>query len=136
MEQSDATAVAQVRAGNPDAFRVLVERHSRQVFRLTFRMTGNEHDAEDIVQETFLRAYRQLHRFDGRASFGTWVYRIAANCSLDLIRARKRREVQQPQIADEEGKELAASAVANDPTPERLAYSGELQQLLRPALEQ
>ena len=136
MEQSDATAVAQVRAGNPDAFRVLVERHSRHVFRLTFRMTGNEHDAEDMVQETFLRAYRQLHRFDGRASFGTWVYRIATNCSLDLIRARKRREVQQPQVADEEGKEMAAAAVANDPTPERLAYSGELQELLRAALEQ
>ena len=136
MEQSDATAVAQVRAGNPDAYRVLVERHSRQVFRLTFRMTGNEHDAEDMVQETFLRAYRQLHRFDGRASFGTWLYRIAANCSLDLIRARKRREVQQPQVADEEGNEMAASAAASDPTPERLAYSGELKELLRPALEQ
>ena len=136
MEQSDATAVAQVRAGNPDAYRVLVERHSRQVFRLTFRMTGNEHDAEDMVQETFLRAYRQLPRFDGRASFGTWLYRIAANCSLDLIRARQRREVQQTTVTDEEGGEMVASAAATDPTPERLAYSGELKELLQPALEQ
>ncbi|SRR5712692_2837417 len=136
MEQSDATAVAQVRAGKPDAFRVLVERHSRQVFRLTFRMTGNEQDAEDVVQETFLRAYRQLHRFDGRASFGTWLYRIAANCSLDLIRARKRREVQQTTVTDDEGNEMVASAAATDPTPERLAYSGELKELLQPALEQ
>src|ERR1700686_4842339 len=87
MEPSDAAAVAQVRSGDSDAYRVLVERHSHSVFRLAFRMTGNEQDAEDLVQETFLRAYRQIGRFDGRASFGTWLYRIAANCSLDFIRS-------------------------------------------------
>src|SRR6476469_7342756 len=74
MEKSDATAVAQVRAGDSDAFRVLVERHSHSVFRLAFRMTGNEQDAEDLVQETFLRAYKQLGRFESRANFGTWLY--------------------------------------------------------------
>jgi RNA polymerase sigma-70 factor (ECF subfamily) len=136
MEQSDAAAVAQTRAGSPDAFRVLVDRHSHSVFRLAFRMTGNEHDAEDLVQETFLRAYRQLGKFDGRASFGTWLYRIAANCSLDLIRVRKRRQEQQV-LVDEEGQELEAAAIAaEDPTPDRLAFSGELQQLIGPALNQ
>ena len=54
-------------------------------------MTGNQQDAEDVVQESFLRAYRQLGKFDERASFGTWLYRIAVNCSLDLVRSRKRR---------------------------------------------
>src|SRR5262245_15390747 len=132
MEQSDDAAVAQVRAGNTDAFRVLVERHSHSVFRLAYRMTGNQQDAEDLVQETFLRAYRQVARFDGRASFSTWLYRIAANCSLDLIRVRKRRQEQQAQ--EEEGRELAASVAAGDPAPDRLAFSGELQQLLAPAL--
>jgi len=134
MEQSDATAVAQVRAGNPDAYRVLVERHSHSVFRLAFRMTGNEQDAEDLVQETFLRAYRQIGRFDGRASFSTWLYRIAANCSLDLIRARKRRQEQQTPVNDE-GEDLGASLPAADPAPDRLAFSGELKQLLAPALQ-
>ena len=135
MENSDATAVAQVRAGDPDAFRVLVDRHSRSVFRLAFRMTGNEQDAEDLVQETFLRAYRQLGRFDGRAGFGTWLYRIAANCSLDLIRARNRRQEQQVPV-DEEGQEVATVAVAEAPAPDRLAFSGELRQLIGPALNQ
>ena len=133
MEQSDAAAIAQARAGNADAFRVLVERHSHSVFRLAFRMTGNQHDAEDLVQETFLRAYRQLGKFDGRASFGTWLYRVAANCSLDLIRTRKRRQEQQAPV-DEEGQEIAAVA-AEDPTPDRLAFSGELNRLIAPALE-
>ncbi len=132
MEQSDAEAVAQIRAGNADAYRVLVERHSRSVFRLAFRMTGNQQDAEDLVQETFLRAFRQIRKYDGRAGFGTWLYRIAANCSLDLIRARKRRQEQQTMV-DEEGQGMAAAA-SDDPTPDRIAFSVELQQLLEPAL--
>src|SRR5438270_12154158 len=94
MELTDATFVAKARSGDADAFRVLVERHSRALFRLAFRMTGNEQDAEDVVQESFLRAYRQLGKFDERASFGTWLYRIATNCSLDPVRSRKRRSEQ------------------------------------------
>ncbi len=91
MEWNDATAAEGARKGNQQAFRALVERHSRPLFRLAYRMTGNEHDAEDLVQETFLRAYKQLHSFDGRAAFGTWLYRIATNCALDLLRSRKTR---------------------------------------------
>ena len=79
MEETDAAAIARAQTGDSDAFRTLVERHSRNVFRLAFRMTGNENDAEDIVQETFLKAYRQLHRYESRSSFGTWLFRIAAN---------------------------------------------------------
>src|SRR5215467_8105981 len=91
MEFTDAAFVARARSGDADAFRVLVDRHGRALFRLAYRMTGNEQDAEDVVQESFLRAYRQLAKFDERATFGTWLYRIAANCSLDIVRARKRR---------------------------------------------
>src|ERR1043166_6508032 len=90
MEDTDSVAVARVKAGDGDAYRVLVDRHSRSVFRLAYRMTGNQQDAEDVVQETFMRAYRQLHRWEAGSSFSTWLYRIAANYSLDLVRARKR----------------------------------------------
>ena len=134
MEQSDAAAVAQARAGDSSAFGVLVERHGHSVFRLAFRMTGNESDAEDIVQETFLRAYRQLDRFDWRASFSTWLYRIAANCSLDLIRSRKRRQEQQTSVTGE-AEEPVLSLSSGDPAPDRLAFSVEVQQLLGPALD-
>ena len=64
--QDDAAAVALARDGNEDGFRVLVERHSRHVFRLACRMTGKPEDAEDVVQETFIRAFRQLGRFEAR----------------------------------------------------------------------
>src|ERR1051325_9312746 len=94
MELTDAAFVAKARLGDADAYRVLVERHSRALFRLAYRMTCNESDAEDVVQESFMRSYRQLGKFDERASFGTWLYRIAANCALDLVRSRKRRSEQ------------------------------------------
>src|SRR5579884_961 len=112
MELTDAAAVARARTGDTDAFRVLVERHSRALFRLAFRMTGNQQDAEDVVQESFLRAYKQLGKFDQRASFGTWLYRIASNCSLDLVRSRKRR-------GGESEDEVVLQLPAHEPNPER-----------------
>ena len=63
--EDEAQAVTRARGGDTEAFRFLVERHSRDVFRLAFRMTGNEHDAEDVVQETFLKAYRKLSALRG-----------------------------------------------------------------------
>ncbi|MEJ1933653.1 sigma-70 family RNA polymerase sigma factor, partial [Nostoc sp. NIES-2111] len=83
---SDIDLVSATLAGDKDHFRVLVERHSRSVYRLAWRITGNATDAEDVVQEAFLRAYRSLDKFDQRASFLTWIQRIASNYSLDLIR--------------------------------------------------
>ena len=133
MELTDAAIVARARAGDADAYRVLVERHSRALFRLAFRMTGNESDAEDVVQESFLRAYRQLGKFDERASFGTWLYRIATNCSLDLVRSRKRRS-EQMAPADEEMENPILNLPAHDPTPERSMLSTEVRERVAEAM--
>ncbi len=127
MELTDSVAVAQARAGDSGAFRILVERHSRNLFRLAYRMTGHQQDAEDVVQETFLRAYRQLSKFDDRASFGTWLYRIAANCSLDLIRVRKRRSEHLEPAPEEGAPDPVQSLPDTAPTPDRLAMSGEVE---------
>src|SRR6202795_597657 len=92
MDATEGAAVlARARQGDSDAFRALVEKHSRSVFRLAYRMTGNEQDAADVVQQSFLRAYRQRGRFESRANFGTWLYRIVSNCSVDLMRAKQSR---------------------------------------------
>jgi RNA polymerase sigma-70 factor, ECF subfamily len=99
-------------------------------------MTGNEQDAEDLVQETFLKAYKQLHRFDGRSAFGTWLYRIAANCSLDWIRARKNRAERQTSASSGEAMDLLDQVAEPGPSPERLARSGQVASLLKPALGQ
>jgi len=133
MEASDAAAVALARSGDSEAFRLLVERHSRTIFHLAFRMTGNEHDAEEVVQETFLRAYAGLKRFESRAGFGTWLHRIAVNCSLDVIRARQRREEHSAPAA-EEHEEALLTLAASAPGPDRLALSAEVQQRMNSAL--
>lgn len=135
MEWSDREAVAEACKGNQYAFRILVERHSHSLFRLAFRMTGNEQDAEDLVQDTFIRAYRQLHRFDSRASFSTWLYRICSNRALDLLRAKKVRKESQPSQVDEDGPGWLDTVPAAEPSPERLAHSRQLADLLPSALE-
>jgi RNA polymerase sigma-70 factor (ECF subfamily) len=131
MEDSDSVAIARVRAGDGDAYRALVDRHSRSVFRLAFRMTGNEQDAEDVVQETFLRAYRQLHRYESRASFGTWLYRIAANYSLDLVRSKKRH----PETAIDDSP-APFTAATGEAGPHRLLMGDEVQRKVAETLNQ
>jgi RNA polymerase sigma-70 factor (ECF subfamily) len=124
MEGNDAAVVAQVLAGDEDAYRMLVERHSRSIFRLAYRMTVNEQDAEDVVQETFLRAYRQLKRFESRSNFGTWLYRIAVNCSLDLIRKRRRHDDHSSDPLPQE--EVMLQLKDEAPTPDRVVLGAEI----------
>jgi len=132
MDASEAAAVlARARQGDSDAFRALVERHSRSVFRLAFRMTGNEQDAEDVVQESLLRAYRQLGRFEARANFGTWLYRITANCAVDLMRTKQARH----DVARGESLEEAVINLRSDrPGPERLTQSAEIDRCVSDAM--
>jgi len=135
---SDALAVERTRAGERDAFRILVERHSQNVFRLAYRMTGNQHDAEEVVQEAFLRAYQKLGQFAARANFGTWVYRIAANYAIDRMRQRQKEEArrQNPGVDKEDGMEQDPLSQVHDPapTPERLTQSLELRVQMEGAL--
>lgn len=131
----DAAAVARVRSGEKDAFGLLVERHSRNIFRLAFRIMENEQDAEEIVQDTFLRAYRALDGFESRANFGTWIYRIAVNRCYDLLKQRKLR----PQVhANEELDEpvVVEQIPAKNPSPERNLLSREIEVRVRSAVEQ
>jgi len=138
MEVTDAAVVAQVLAGDKDAFRVLVERHSRSLFRVVYSMAGNQHDTEEIMQETFLRAYKSLEKFELRASFGTWLYRIAVNRTLDFLSARKTQMQSQDtyQISDNPGAEEGnqVQVAADGPSPERLLLSSEMKRTLANAL--
>jgi len=136
MDGQDAAQVAQALGGDQEAFRVLFERHSRSLFRLAFRMTGNEHDAEEVVQEALLRAYRRLDKFEARSNFGTWLYRIAVNCSLDMMRKRgpENKLRQQPTATEKEMGDPVTLARSEAPGPERLALSGELSQQVKAAM--
>lgn len=132
MEWNDAAAVAAVRAGNREAFRALVDHHGRSIFRLAFRMTANEHDAEEVVQDTFLRAYRRLDKFEERSEFSTWIYRIATNCALDLLDRRKHAKQEDPLYGDEDEREIQLPS--SEPGPERQVLSGEMRQRVAAAM--
>jgi RNA polymerase sigma-70 factor (ECF subfamily) len=135
---SDAMAVEQTLGGDRDAYRVLVERHSRTVYRMAYRMMGNAHDAEDVVQEAFLRAYQKLRQFAGNANFGTWVYRIAANYAIDRLRQRNTEEArrERPSTTGEDSLEVDPLSQAQDmsPSPEQLARSAQLGERMKAAL--
>jgi len=84
--------VLQSREGNPAAFESLIRTHQRMIHSLTFRMTGSMADAEDLAQETFIRAYRQLDSYQGSAKFSSWLYRIAVNTCLNWRQRERRRD--------------------------------------------
>jgi len=88
----DKVWVLQSRNGDPAAFESLIRTHQRMIHSLTFRMTGSLADAEDLAQEAFIRAYRQLNSYQGTAKFSSWLYRIAVNACLNWRQRETRRE--------------------------------------------
>jgi RNA polymerase sigma-70 factor (ECF subfamily) len=92
------------------------------MYKLAFRITGNEQDAKDVVQESLLNAYLHLNQFEQRADLRTWLNRILVNCALDHLRGRRRRpDVEDPQpISD-----VTTTAASSSPDPERLAASAD-----------
>lgn len=86
---SDAPLVERCRAGDAGAMQQLYTRHHGRLYAMALRLTGSRADAEDVVQDTFLRAWRALDRFRGGARFGTWIYRIALNRCRDVHAGRR-----------------------------------------------
>jgi RNA polymerase sigma-70 factor (ECF subfamily) len=89
-QMSDEWLVLAAKDGNVDAFAELRDRHSRKILRTTYRIAGNLEDAEDALQDAFLRAFMHLNKFEGRSSFSSWVTRIAINMSLMTMRKKRR----------------------------------------------
>ncbi len=87
--ENEATLVAEAKEGNAEAFTVLVNQYERNIFRLALNITSNKEDAEDVLQESFLKAYTNLGRFQGNSRFYTWLVRIAVNESLMKLRKRR-----------------------------------------------
>jgi RNA polymerase sigma-70 factor, ECF subfamily len=88
---SDEQLVLRAKARDLAAFEVLVGRHEEKIYRLAMRLVRNESDAQEITQEAFLAAWRNLDGFEGKAQFGSWLYRVAANAALMHLRSARRR---------------------------------------------
>ena len=134
MTPKEATIVEQVLDGDADAFRQLVDAHSRDLYRLASRMTGDATAAEDVVQDAFLRAYRALPGFAGDSGLGTWLHRITANLALDHLRQRQRQRQRFVPLESELGTDDAEQAPSPAPGPDRHALSREIDHQVEHAL--
>jgi len=117
MADADDDLVLQCRNGSVEAFEMLVRKHQQMIHVLTFRMTGSIADAEDLAQETFIRAYNQIGSFNGRARFATWLYSIAVHACLNWRRDEARRCRAQADCADE----MFAEQRENSPVDNEMA---------------
>jgi len=135
MDVVEQEVIRRVVAGDRDAYRVLMERHLPAVLRVTMRITASEVDAEEAAQEAFLRAYNKLADFKGQSSFGTWVYRIAMNCSLNIVE-RRSRDLGWNAV-EMDGDAGGANQVRSESvTPEQAVLDGESQVLRERAMQQ
>jgi RNA polymerase sigma-70 factor (ECF subfamily) len=106
--------IREAQAGSRAAFDALVRQYEHQVLRLALHLTGSEHDAEDIYQEAFLKAYRYIGNFRFECSFYTWIYRIVTNLCLDQLRRKKTRREDHAVVMDHSGDEIDRLASVSD----------------------
>lgn len=130
MDEEDLEALSRCRQGEKQAYANIVDRHQGGVFRMIYRYVGQRERAEELTQEAFLKAYRELPKFRGEAKFSTWLYQIALNLCRDYWRGQKRRpeQLREPQ-------ELAAVVLSEAASPELQAQSGREAERLRRALD-
>ena len=126
----DAEAVAKVRSGDSDVFEELVTRHSRRVYRTLLGILGSPEEARDAMQDTFLKAYQHLDKFQGRSKFSTWLVSIASNTGLQILRDRKPLQSldEEKSEADESARPRQVRAWTDD--PEQLYSKSETRALV------
>lgn len=125
--------VHSARKGDSMAFGGLMQAHQDKIYTLCYRMTGNAEDAADLTQEVFLSAWRSLSRFQEQSSFGTWIYRMATNASIDFLRREKRRQVLSMTM-EEDSEERQAQVPDERYSPHRLLEQKEARQAVADAL--
>lgn len=134
-EQQDISIIRRVLEGDTDAFGMLVDRYGSMVFQVVYRITDNREASEDLCQEAFIRAFRQLSQFKGDAAFSSWLYRIAWNVSMDhLDKARKQRWVDINELTETHNRSLPATEPFDtmDTAERRRALTREIERLAPP----
>lgn len=134
LEDSELVLLAQ--KGRLSAYDELTRRYHSRIYGLTYNMTSNREDAEDLTQEIFLKAYRSLAKFHGKSSFYTWIYRIAVNTTINYRKKRNRRQAYRfddmvPEVRDDE----AYSALLSSDSPVKNITLSEFQKKLNEALQ-
>ncbi|MFD1708855.1 RNA polymerase sigma factor SigW [Siminovitchia sediminis] len=131
MDELVKQRIRQVLKGDQEAFGEIVELYKDKIFSLCYRMLGNRHEAEDIAQEAFVRAYVNIESFHLNRKFSTWLYRIATNLCIDRIRKKKPDYFLDAEIAGTEGLTLYSQLAASEKTPDAEVETLELQETVQ-----
>ena len=131
MESMIKEKIKQVKKGNQSAFEDVVVFYQNKVYQICYRIIGNKHEAEDIAQEAFIRAYVNIQSFDDNRKFSTWLYRIATNLTIDRIRKKKPDYFLDETIKGTDGLDLYSQLPANQPLPEQEVESLEIQNYIQ-----
>ncbi|MCM3571062.1 RNA polymerase sigma factor SigW [Neobacillus mesonae] len=131
MEEIIKKRIKQVIKGDQDAFGEIVEIYKNSVYQLCFRMLGNRHEAEDVAQEAFLRAYVNIKSFNQDRKFSTWLFRIATNLCIDRLRKKKPDYYLDAEVAGTEGLTMYSQIPSDTPLPEKELESLELQETVQ-----
>jgi RNA polymerase sigma-70 factor (ECF subfamily) len=132
----EAAIVAQARLGDAKAFSELLRRYEGKIFRLAQHITQNREDAEDVLQEAFLKAYEHIDQFQGQSKFYTWIVRIAVNQALMKLRKRKSdRSVSLDETIDTGEDTVAREIAAWDENPEQQYSREEINEILSSAID-
>jgi RNA polymerase sigma-70 factor (ECF subfamily) len=123
------------RGGDRRAFAELVELYKDKIYHLGYRMLNQKQEAEDVVQETFLRVYTNLERYDENQKFSTWIYRIATNLCIDRLRKRKPSYSIDAEMTDGEGMDWHSMLASKDPGPDEELILSETQTNIREAIQ-
>jgi RNA polymerase sigma-70 factor (ECF subfamily) len=119
--------IKEVLKGDQNAFAEIVELYQDKLYRVCFRMLGNKHEAEDIAQEAFVRAFINIHTFDTKRKFSTWLYRIGTNLCIDRIRKKKPDYYLDAEVAGAEGLNMYSQIAASEELPEDQVMKMEMQ---------
>ena len=119
--------IKEVLKGDQNAFAEIVELYQDKLYRVCFRMLGNKHEAEDIAQEAFVRAFINIHTFDTKRKFSTWLYRIGTNLCIDRIRKKKPDYYLDAEVSGTEGLNMYSQIAASEELPEDQVMKMEMQ---------
>ncbi|AIM16723.1 MULTISPECIES: RNA polymerase sigma factor SigW [Neobacillus] len=131
MEAIIKKRIKQVIKGDQDAFGEIIEIYKNSVYQLCYRMLGNRHEAEDMAQETFIRAYVNIKSFNQDRKFSTWLFRIATNLCIDRIRKKKPDYYLDAEVAGTEGLTMYSQLSSETQLPEKELESLELQETVQ-----
>ncbi|MFS1514633.1 RNA polymerase sigma factor SigW [Chengkuizengella sp. SCS-71B] len=135
MDSTEIKIIKLAKKGNHQAFSDLVDLYKNKIYHLGYRMLGNKQEAEDITQETFLRVYKSIHKYDAKYKFSTWIFRIGTNLCIDRLRKRKNAFSLDAETIEGEGIDGYDILPSEDDSPDQQLIISETQRHVREAID-